>query len=102
MRILLERGRCAALRPGLLAALVLLAAAAPAQAQTFPRGPGFYFSPYNLGIFLAAYFLWIRLCAWMDRDAPAVGLETSPWNPLMVGAGAAGLVALWIAPQFWI
>jgi type II secretory ATPase GspE/PulE/Tfp pilus assembly ATPase PilB-like protein len=79
----------------------LLAQALLAQA-TFPRGPGYYFNPYNLGIFFLVYLLWIRLTSWVDGDAQDLGLETATWNGLMVGGGAAGLLALWIAPGFWI
>ena len=85
------------------AALVILAGAAPAWADpSFPRGPGFYYSPYHFGIFVLAYLLWVRLTSWVDRDAQDLGLETVTWNPLLVGAGAAGVLAVWIAPQFWI
>ncbi len=90
-------------RPGWLAALALFAAAAPAWAEpTFPRGPGYYFNPYHLGAFTLAYLLWVRLTSWVDSDAPDVGLETSPWNPMLVGAGGIGLLAVWIAPHFMI
>ncbi len=102
MRILFEHEKGAPLRPHLLAALTLLAAAEPAWAQTFPRGPGWYFNPYNLGILCAAYLLWVQLCAFVDRDAQAVGVDTNPWNPLMVAAGGVGLLVTWIAGQFFL
>jgi general secretion pathway protein E len=89
--------------PAILAMLAILAGAAPAWAEpSFPRGPGFYFNPYNFGIFLLAYMGWMRLCSWVDQDINDVGLEPLPWNPLVVGAGAAGFLAVWIAPQFWV
>ena len=103
MRTLWQHVGAAVSRPGWLATLTILVTAAPVWADpTFPRGPGFYFNPYHLGIFAAAYLLWVRLTSWVDRDALELGLETSPWNPLLVGAGAAGLIAVWIAPSFWI
>lgn len=85
-----------------LALLVVGAYAAPACADPFPRGPGYYFNPYYLGAFVAAYFVWVRLTGWVDEDAQHFGLETNTWNPLMIGAGAAGVLAVWIAPQFVI
>lgn len=90
-------------RPAWMAALIVFGCAAPAWAQsTFPRGPGLYFNPYHLTSFALTYLLWVRLCGWVDHDAQDLGIETSPWNPLLVGAGALGLLAVWIAPQFWI
>ncbi|MCS7046058.1 MAG: GspE/PulE family protein [Gemmataceae bacterium] len=89
-----------ALVPGAVWAWACLAA--PAAAQEFPRGPGFYFNPYHLGVFLAAYLLWVQLCNFVDRDAQNLQLSRTPWNPLMVGLGAAGLLALWLVPNFWL
>src|SRR5947208_14758583 len=102
MRKSTERERSAAARAAGMATLAVLVGAAPAWAEpSFPRGPGFYFNPYNFGIFVLVYFVWVRLCSWVDEDVNDVGLEPIPWNPLVVGAGAAGLLAIWIAPQFW-
>src|SRR5687767_12223840 len=95
--------RASLFRVGPLAWLAVLTLDAPLWAQgVFPRGPGYYFNPYNLGIFALVYFLWVRLTSWVDRDAQDLGLETGTWNSFMVGGGAAGLLALWIAPSFWI
>src|SRR6266496_1278846 len=103
MRNSTERERSTTARAAGLAILAVLAGAAPAWAEpSFPRGTGYYYNPYNFGIFLLAYLLWVRLCSWVDEDVNDVGLEPIPWNPLLVGAGAAGLLAVWIAPQFWI
>src|SRR5262245_13904123 len=103
MRSSTVRERSAMARPAILAMLAILAGAAPAWADpSFPRGPGFYFNPYNFGVFLLVYLIWVRLCSWVDQDVNDVGLEPLPWNPLVVGAGAAGFLAIWIAPQFWV
>jgi hypothetical protein len=81
----------------LLALVVLLGDAAFAWAQ-FPRGPGFYYSPYKLGGLLLVYFGWIKLSAWLDNDAQDLGHDTSPWNPMMLLAGVLGLGAVWLMP----
>src|SRR5688572_5297879 len=45
-----------------LAILLLLAGASRAwAAPSFPRGPGYYFNPYFLGVFAAGYLIWVRL-----------------------------------------
>src|SRR5262249_53261610 len=96
------RAACGQLTHFLLALLLLLATAAAADAAPFPRGPGFYFNPVNLGALVVVYFLWVRLCHWADGDALAQNLSTSRWNGILVGSGVAGLVAIWVLPNFWL
>jgi general secretion pathway protein E len=84
-----------------LLALVLVPSFAEA-AENFPRGPGFYFDPVKLVLLVLGYFLWISTCSWVDRDARQLDLPTDTWNPLLLGAGLAGLIALWLIPSFWI
>ena len=77
--------------------------AAPAwAAPSFPRGPGYYYNPYNLGALLVAYLLWVRLCRWADEDALTLNLSTSFWNTLLLGSGLAGLACIWLLPNFWL
>lgn len=80
---------------------VFLATAAPLFAADFPRGPGFYFSPYKLIAFFLAYLAWIGVCKWVDEDARALHLPTEKWNGLMLGAGAVAAVFLWATAAFW-
>src|SRR5262245_22212297 len=89
-------------RAGVLALLVLLCAPALVWAQEFPRGPGFYFSPVKLGLIIAAYFVWVSICNWVDKDTETVGLPTDKWNGLLLGAGALGLLIVWMLPAFFL
>lgn len=72
-------------------------------AQTsFPRGTGFYFSPYKLTCFLLVYLMWVGICSWVDRDSQQMGLDAFAWNPGMLGTGLFGLLIIWIVPFFWL
>jgi general secretion pathway protein E len=73
-----------------------------AAGPTFPRGPGFYYHPAKLILFLLGYFGWIATCGWVDQDAKGLRIEPSVPNALMTGAGAAGLFVLWLMPSFWL
>jgi general secretion pathway protein E len=79
-----------------LVALTLLLAEPSAVWAQFPRGPGYYYNPYKLAAFLIAFFGWIKLSSWLDKDAQDLGLDTSPWNPMMLGAGVLGTAAVWM------
>src|SRR5882724_404446 len=85
-----------------LALLFLVVGAAPVEAApSFPRGPGFYFNPYHLGALFVVYLIWIRLVRWADEDAQAYNLPTSTWNGMLIGSGVAGLLCIWLLPNFW-
>lgn len=86
---------------GLLALFITLLAPEALYAADFPRGPGLYFSPYKLVAFALAYFAWIRACDWIDEDASELHLQTHFWNSLMLGAGAAAALLLWLSTSFW-
>src|SRR4051812_12297873 len=58
--------------------------AAAADAPSFPRGTGFYFSLLKLFPLLVVYFCWVRTCWWVDQDARLLELPTTTWNPLML------------------
>ena len=45
-----------------------------AAETTFPRGPGFYFSPVKWLLVLVVYLGWIRTCWWVDQDCRLVGM----------------------------
>jgi type II secretory ATPase GspE/PulE/Tfp pilus assembly ATPase PilB-like protein len=69
-------------------------------AGAFPRGPGFYFHPGKFLAVLAVYLIWVRSCWWVDQDARALKQPTLLWNPLLLGGGLAGLLAVWVLPLF--
>lgn len=66
----------------------------------FPRGPGFYFSLLKLVPLLVVYFFWVRICWWADQDARKLKLSHETWNPILLGAGALGLVVVFAFPWF--
>ncbi len=66
----------------------------------FPRGPGLYFSPYKLLALLAVYAAWLRTCWWVNADSQKHGVSPDTWNPVMIGAGAAGLILMFSLPMF--
>src|SRR5262245_56957731 len=68
----------------------------------FPRGPGFYFSPYKLFLLFLFFLIWVNICTWVNDDVQELGMETTMWNPLMLGSGLLGFLVLWILPTFWL
>jgi type II secretory ATPase GspE/PulE/Tfp pilus assembly ATPase PilB-like protein len=86
---------------GLAFALGMLEPAALFAAPTFPRGPGFYFDPYKLGALAITFLLWVKLCAWVDADAHQYHIDSVFWNSLLLGAGVAGFLLIWIMGGFW-
>lgn len=92
------------LSSGLLLPSSLLADLSPVLAQggAFPRGPGFYFSLPKLIFLLLGFFLWLRLCWWVNRDTEQVELPRDTWNSYIFAAGVAGLALLWLSPWFWV
>jgi type II secretory ATPase GspE/PulE/Tfp pilus assembly ATPase PilB-like protein len=68
----------------------------------FPRGPGFYFNLPKLGVLVVFYLLWVRTCSWVDRDARALELSATTWNPLLLASGLAGLLVVWLLPWFFL
>src|SRR5258708_5400350 len=83
-----------------LLALLLLPVWAAADEPTFPRGAGFYFSPFKLLLLLIVYLSWVRTCWWVDQDARHVDLPTATWNPMMFGCGFAVLLVVSMLPWF--
>ncbi|MCC6417784.1 MAG: type II/IV secretion system protein [Gemmataceae bacterium] len=66
------------------------------------RGPGDYFSLPAIFLLVAAYVAWIATCDWVNRDAEHVGLDTGVWNGALLGAGALGLLFVWLLPVFFL
>src|SRR2546423_9468344 len=67
---------------------------------SFPRGPGFYYSPVKLVAVLAVYLCWVKTCWWVDQDAKDLHLPRKTWNPVLLGAGLFGLLVVWALPVF--
>jgi len=84
-----------------LIALALLPATA-AAADSFPRGPGLYFNPIKLVLLLAAFLVWVKICAWVNEDAKRLELPQHTWNLLVCGGGFLGLLLVWALPLFWL
>src|SRR5262245_27061675 len=98
-----HRLRSVAMEPWVTSAICNLQSAIcnPALFAAFPRGPGFYFSPVKLLAVIAVYLIWVRTCAWVNRDCRAVDLPAPRWASLLLGCGLAGLVLVWALPVFW-
>lgn len=80
--------------------VVTLADAGALLLAEFPRGPGFYYSlPKVLAVALV-YLGWIRACAWVDGDAPALHLPRSMWLTVLWLDGVFGLLVVWLLPWF--
>jgi type II secretory ATPase GspE/PulE/Tfp pilus assembly ATPase PilB-like protein len=71
-----------------------------AAGADFPRGPGYYFHPAKLLVVLIVYFAWLRTCWWVHTDCHAMKLPSEMWNPILLGCGVAGLLAVWLFPLF--
>jgi general secretion pathway protein E len=80
---------------GVLAVQPLLAAAG-----AFPRGNGLYFHPAKLLFVVLVYFAWLRTCRWVHSDCNTMKLPAEVWDPILLGCGIAGLLAVWIFPLF--
>src|SRR5947209_4219933 len=81
--------------------LFLLVPQPAVAAETFPRGPGFYFSIPKLLTLLLLYFCWVRTCWWVNVDAVQLGLTPGLWNLILFGTGFLGLLAVWLLPWYW-
>jgi general secretion pathway protein E len=81
---------------------ILFAAASVAWAAnpSFPRGPGFYYSPIKLGILIASFWGWVRLASWLDEDANQIGMDVSRWNGAYLATGLVALFVVWYLPLF--
>ncbi len=84
------------------AALVFFAGASALSAAdpTFPRGPGFYYSPFKLVIVVLSFWGWVWLAHWLDLDANNTGMDVSRWNLAYLGTGLAAMLIVWWLPWF--
>src|ERR1700730_10467694 len=85
-------------------AMVFALATPFADGATFPRGPGGYVEWYGLAAVVLVYLCWVKTCWWVDRDARETKQRLSFWNPLLLGCGLFGLLAVWFVPHelFWL
>ncbi len=82
--------------------LIVLGTPATLEAAPFfPRGPGFYFDPYKLGALAVGFLAWVKLCAWVDKDAKLYRFDPVFWNGMLLGSGMLGFLLLWNLPLFW-
>lgn len=63
-------------------------------------GAGGYFSPLKLVLIVAVYFLWIKCCSWVDRDAERLDLNRHIWNALIIVSGLLGILVYILFPLF--
>jgi type II secretory ATPase GspE/PulE/Tfp pilus assembly ATPase PilB-like protein len=70
-------------------------------ADTFPRGPGFYFSIPKLVSLVVVYLAWLATCAWIDRDSYGLRMPSEVWNLAAFACGALGILVCWTLPVFW-
>ncbi len=66
----------------------------------FPRGAGMYYHPAKLLLVVLIYLAWLRTCWWVDDDCRTMKLPGEMWNPILLGCGLAGLLAVWLFPIF--
>jgi hypothetical protein len=51
------------------------------------RAPGFYFSIWKLGLYMALFWLWVKTTDWVSQDGYRVGTRHAVWNPIVVFPG---------------
>lgn len=65
----------------------------------FPRGDGFYFSLYSLGLFAIVYSSWIHMSAWIDQDSTESDLNPVFWNSITIAAFITGGSLFWVSSK---
>jgi general secretion pathway protein E len=81
---------------------ILSEPAVAAAAETFPRGPGYYFHPLKLTGFIIVYLCWVATSWWVDRDSVQVRVKHINWNLLLFGCGLVSILVVWILPWFLV
>jgi type II secretory ATPase GspE/PulE/Tfp pilus assembly ATPase PilB-like protein len=85
-----------------LAGTLFVALPGVAWADFFPRGDGYYYDLFKIFCLLVVYFCWVNAANWVSRDAIKLDLAAGNWNLLILAAGAASLLLLWIMPLYWL
>jgi general secretion pathway protein E len=95
---------CKLLAPRLLLGALIFGNAASAlwaASPSFPRGPGFYYSPVKLVVVLLGFWAWVKLASWLDDDANRCGLAGPRWNTALLAASLVGFLVVWALAWFW-
>ncbi|HTU90339.1 MAG TPA: GspE/PulE family protein [Gemmataceae bacterium] len=71
-----------------------------AEEGAFPRGQGLYFNPVKIVILVLLYFAWLATCRWVHNDCYSMKMPSAMWNPLLLGCGVVGMLAVWLFPFF--
>jgi type II secretory ATPase GspE/PulE/Tfp pilus assembly ATPase PilB-like protein len=85
-----------------LDACVALAQAGGGAPLSRERGPGFYFSIWKLGLYLALFWLWVKTTDWVNQDGFRVGVNYAVWNPIVAFSFPAAMLLFFLIPWFWV
>jgi type II secretory ATPase GspE/PulE/Tfp pilus assembly ATPase PilB-like protein len=66
------------------------------------RAPGFYFSIWKLGLYLALFWLWVKTTDWVNQDGFRVGVNYAIWNPIVAASFPAAMLLFFLIPWFWV
>jgi type II secretory ATPase GspE/PulE/Tfp pilus assembly ATPase PilB-like protein len=66
------------------------------------RGPGFYFSIWKMGLYLALFWLWVRTTDWVNQDGYRIGVRYALWNPVVVFTFVGAMLLFFLIPWFWV
>lgn len=61
-----------------------------------------YVDPLKLAALALVFTFWALLAPWVDKDSVAVNTYRLLWNLIMLGCGAAALLAGLLIPVFWV
>ena len=95
--------------PALSAAGWLMAAEAMAQTTEYPPfpnpfpdsyGPGFYISITKVVMYLVIFWCWAYSTSWVNEDAQNLKLEPEKWNSIVIFAGVAGFINVFLLPWY--
>jgi general secretion pathway protein E len=73
-----------------------------AASPSFPRGPGYYYSPLKLIVVLVSFWAWVKLATWVDDDANRCGLDGPRWNTVLLAVSFFGFLVVWGLSWFWV
>lgn len=66
------------------------------------RAPGFYFSIWKLGLYMALFWLWVKTTDWVSQDGYRVGTRHAVWNPIVAFTFPAAMLLFFVIPWFWV
>jgi type II secretory ATPase GspE/PulE/Tfp pilus assembly ATPase PilB-like protein len=68
----------------------------------FARGTGFYLSPWKIMAFWLIFLAWVQSTDWVSRDAQALKLRWTLWNPIVFASFFLALLLFWTIPIFFV